>query len=269
VTPEHFFRPYNADYYSVCAAGRKDLRRFMTVQDALFLADSRFNAAELVAQGGRPEQMAVLAPFHHTEQLQHVSPSEALVRELDDGKAKILFVGRIAPNKGHRDLIRSFAVYAARNPNCQLLLPGSLDRRLEGYRAELEQLSQTLGVSDKVRFLGRVKLSELRALYQVADVFVCASEHEGFCVPVIEAMAFRVPVVACRQTAVRETVEGAGIWWPEPDPMTLAESMDLCMTNPSAAETIKHAQIQHYKGHYSLPMLREKFLNYVQGALNG
>ena len=106
-----------------------------------------------------------------------------------------MFVGRVIPNKKFEDVIRAFHVYRTRhNPRSRLLLVGSYSG-FERYLAMLQGLVARLGTPD-VHFLGHVSNEELTALYDVADLFLCASEHEGFCVPIIEAFYKRVPVLA-------------------------------------------------------------------------
>ena len=122
-------------------------------------------------------------------------------RAFDDEWVNLLFVGRMIPNKRIDDLIRWFHAYKRWfNPRSRLLLVGS-QGGFELYVAMLHQLIARLGTAD-VHFLGHVSNEELVAYYEVADVFVCASEHEGFCVPLIESFHMGVPVLAYAATAV-------------------------------------------------------------------
>jgi len=130
------------------------------------------------------------------------------VRRLyDDGRTNVLFVGRIIPNKRVDDVIRSFAVFQKwLQPRSRLLLVGD-HRGFERYFDRLQELVRELRV-DEVVFTGHVDDDELYACYRAADVFLCLSEHEGFCVPLQEAMHFGLPVVAYDAGAVRETLRG-------------------------------------------------------------
>ena len=112
-----------------------------------------------------------------------------------------MFVGRVIPNKKFETVIRAFHVYRTRhNPRARLLLVGSYSG-FERYLSMLQGLIASLGTPD-VHFLGHVSNEELTALYDVADLFLCASAHEGFCVPIVEAFHKGVPVLAYASTAV-------------------------------------------------------------------
>ena len=137
----------------------------------------------------------------------------------------MLFVGRVIPNKKFEDVIRAFHAYRTRhNPRSRLLLVGSYSG-FERYLAMLQSLIARLGTPD-VHFLGHVSNEELTALYDVADLFLCASEHEGFCVPIVEAFYKRVPVLAYAATAVPATMDGGGVLYDTKDPFEVARLMD-------------------------------------------
>ncbi|MEP7198340.1 MAG: glycosyltransferase, partial [Chloroflexota bacterium] len=135
---------------------------------------------------------------------------EVLRRSLPDGVVNILFVGRVAPHKKQDDLIRFLSVYRQINPRARLILVGSWGGT-ERYLAWLKSIAATLGVSAHVNFAGHVSDSELLATYQSAHLFVCLSAHEGFCVPLVEAMALGVPIMAYASTGVPHTLGGAGV----------------------------------------------------------
>src|SRR6185436_16569892 len=98
-----------------------------------------------------------------------------------------------------------------------------------------------LGTPD-VHFLGHVSNEELSALYDVADLFLCASEHEGFCVPLIEAFYKRVPVVAYAATAVPATMDGGGVLYETKDPGEIAKVMDAVLSDASLEQAIVQSQ---------------------------
>jgi glycosyltransferase involved in cell wall biosynthesis len=137
----------------------------------------------------------------------------------------VLFVGRVIPNKRIDDLIRSFAVFQRwLNPRSRLLLVGDT-RGFERYLGRLRGLVRELGVEEVV-FTGHVDDDELYAYYRLADVFLCLSEHEGFCVPLQEAMHFSLPVIAYDAGAVRETLHGGGLLLQDKRPELVAEILD-------------------------------------------
>jgi glycosyltransferase involved in cell wall biosynthesis len=132
-----------------------------------------------------------------------------------------LFVGRVAPNKCHHDLIAAFAVYRRLfDPEARLTIVGW--SAVETYRAALVDLADRLEVRAAVDWRPDIPFTELVAEYQGSDVFVCLSEHEGFCVPLLEAMAVGLPVLAYRAAAVGDTVANAGTLLDDKDPLVVA-----------------------------------------------
>ena len=173
----------------------------------LALGDSEFNRQELEALGFDPTGVLPVVPdFSHLD----LPPNDLIAREFDDDWTNILFVGRIIPNKRIEDVIRYFHAYQRHfNPRSRLLLVGSYGG-FDKYLAMLHQLAARLGVTN-VHFTGHVIDAELSAYYDVADLFLCASAHEGFCVPIVESFYKQIPVVAYAATAVPATMDGAGV----------------------------------------------------------
>jgi glycosyltransferase involved in cell wall biosynthesis len=179
----------------------------------------------------------VVPGFSHLD----VEPDLARSADFDDGWTNIMFVGRVIPNKKFEDVIRAFHAYRARhNPRSRLLLVGSYSG-FERYLAMLHALVARLGTPD-VHFLGHVSNEELTALYDVADLFLCASEHEGFCVPIIEAFYKGVPVLAYASTAVPSTMDGGGILYESKDPHEVAALMDAVIGDPRIVDAVVQAQ---------------------------
>jgi glycosyltransferase involved in cell wall biosynthesis len=106
-------------------------------------------------------------------------------------------------------VISEFRQYYDRN--ARLIFAGRVDHRLNNYVEDLWHLARQLDVADALLFTGSLTNSQLKSLYVSADVLLCTSEHEGFCVPLIEAMYFRVPIVAWAATAVPETMGNCGV----------------------------------------------------------
>jgi glycosyltransferase involved in cell wall biosynthesis len=232
VTPAHFFEPYDPSITTDCRTGREQLDDLIASNCELYLSDSEYNQSELLAHGAPPERCAVVPPFHQADALGTVEPDPEVLEDLLDGHINLLFVGRRAPNKGHRLLIDAFAAYADRhNPQSRLFLVGAADSRLRRYDDELREQVRRLGLQGRVAFLGGIDAPRLRAYYASAAALVVTSEHEGFCVPAIEAMALGVPVVAWGTTAVANTIGDAGLVWPEADPNLLAASIDAVVRN--------------------------------------
>ncbi len=90
---------------------------------------------------------------------------------------------------------------------------------------------------------GALSNEELVAFYEIADLFLCASDHEGFCVPLVEAFHKQVPVLAYAATAVPATMDGAGVLYTDKDPLHVAALMDAVVSNVALQETIIAAQL--------------------------
>lgn len=237
ITPPDYFIGVHPLLVQLCFMGRRELTAYRD-RCVLSVGDSEFNRQELETLGFAPTGVLPVVPnFDHLQ----VAPDTRLSAAFDDAWVNILFVGRMIPNKKIEDLIRIFHAYKTRhNLRARLLLVGA-HGGFELYLAMLQQLVATLRVPD-VHFLGHVTNEELAACYDVADVFLCASEHEGFCVPLIEAFERRVPVVAYAATAVPATLDGAGVLFDTKDPWHVALLLDAVIADRDLQERIVAAQ---------------------------
>jgi glycosyltransferase involved in cell wall biosynthesis len=237
ITPPEYFLGIHKRLVELCYHGRRELRAYVD-RVSVALGDSEFNRRELAAAGFRNTGVLPVVPsFAHLE----VPPSSMLAKGFDDGWVNLLFVGRVIPNKKLEDVIRFFHAYKTRyNPRSRLIFVGSY-AAFEVYFAMLQQLVARLRLND-VHFLGHVSNEELTAVYDVADVFLCASEHEGFCVPIVEAFYKRVPVIAFAATAVPATMDGAGVLFDTKDPAHVAAIVDAVASNRRVADTIVEGQ---------------------------
>ncbi len=150
----------------------------------------------------------------------------ALRRRLGgDAVSVLLFVGRLAPNKRLPTLVQALHRLRARRPAVHAVVIGAADDLYQGEARRCRELAAALGIADRLHLLGRLDEEQLRDAYRSADVFVMPSRHEGFCIPVIEAMASGVPVVAARSTALPETVGEAGLTFAPDDADDLARQV--------------------------------------------
>jgi len=224
ITPPEFFVDVHEQLAEQCFKGRRELTVYPARVD-LALGDSEFNRQELEALGFNPTGVLPVVPdFSHLD----LEPNDLVVREFDDEWTNILFVGRIIPNKRIEDVIRYFHAYQRTfNPRSRLLLVGSYGG-FEKYLATLHHLIARLGVAN-VHFSGHVTDAELSAYYDTADLFLCASAHEGFCVPIVESFYKQIPVVAYAATAVPATMDGAGVLYSTQDPLHVAALLDTIL----------------------------------------
>jgi len=237
ITPPEYFLGVHKDLVKLCFRGRRELTAYIA-RCELALGDSEYNRQELEELGfPRTGVLPVVPDFTHLD----LEPDTMTSDAFDDGWTNVMFVGRVIPNKKFEDVIRAFHVYRTRhNPRSRLLLVGSYGG-FEKYLAMLHALVARLGTPD-VHFLGHVSNEELTALYEVADLFLCASEHEGFCVPLIESFYKRVPVLAYAATAVPATMDGGGVLYETKDPFEVARLMDAILDDADVEDGIVASQ---------------------------
>jgi len=237
ITPPEYFLGVHKDLVKLCFRGRRELTAYVT-RCELALGDSEYNREELAALGfPQTGVLPVVPDFAHLD----LPPNTMTAEKFDDGWTNVMFVGRVIPNKKFEDVIRAFHVYRTRhNPRSRLLLVGS-HGGFEKYLAMLHALIARLGTPD-VHFLGHVSNEELTALYDVADLFLCASEHEGFCVPLIESFHKQVPVLAYAATAVPATMDGGGVLYYTKDPFEVGRLMNAILDDPAIEDAIVASQ---------------------------
>ncbi|OGD21062.1 MAG: hypothetical protein A2W03_10315 [Candidatus Aminicenantes bacterium RBG_16_63_16] len=208
VTAPEFFEGFSAEMSRICRLGREELRSLAPVTN-IALADSPFNARELVEFGFRE---AMVFPLY-VDFAKYERPPNAFVHKLlRDGRTNILFVGRVAPNKKIEDLIKVTFYYKKYiSPLVRLIVVGKTSSLPVYYRSLVRLAGEFHLQAEEVRYLGHVPDEELYAAYRAADVFLSLSEHEGFCLPLVESLIFDLPVVAYDSTAVPDTLGGAGI----------------------------------------------------------
>ena len=206
ITPVRYFADWEPGVVHGVAWGRAQLAA-MGERAALGIAVSRYNERELSGLGYR---RTTVVPVLVDLDAFDVEVDPGAEERLASPASTWLFVGRVAPNKAHHDLIKAFAAYRrAYDPDAVLRIvgaPSSAD-----YSQALRSFVEALGLTDAVVFAGPVSEALLAAHYRAADVFVCVSDHEGFCVPLLEAMHHRLPVVAYASSAVPETLGDAGL----------------------------------------------------------
>jgi glycosyltransferase involved in cell wall biosynthesis len=237
ITPPRFFVGIHEELVERCWKGRRELAVYAD-RVVLGLGDSEYNRQELETLGFRETGVLPVVPsLRHLD----VEPDRMLTSHLDDAWTNVVFVGRIIPNKRIEDVIRIFHAYRRfHNPRSRLLLVG-FHLGFERYLTMLHHLVAELGTPD-VHFLGHVSNEELTAIYDVADVFLCASEHEGFCVPLVESFYKRVPVLAYAATAVPATMDGAGVLYDTKDPVHVAALVDAVVSDEALREAVIEAQ---------------------------
>jgi glycosyltransferase involved in cell wall biosynthesis len=237
ITPPEYFLGVHDQLVRQCYHGRRELLAYRS-RCEMALGDSEFNRQELETLGFSSTAVLPVVPdFGHLG----VPADTRVFDDFDDERTNVLFVGRVVPNKRPDDLIRFFHAYQALyNRNSRLLIAGSYGG-FDDYLAQLHALTARLGLSD-VHLLGQVTDEELTALYDVADLFLCASEHEGFCVPIVEAFYKRIPVAAYAATAVPATMDGGGILYSNRDPRHVAALLQSIVSDAATETRVLEAQ---------------------------
>jgi L-malate glycosyltransferase len=242
ITPAAFFAPYDAGLFRLAAIGRQELRSLAGQVD-LALGDSEFNRQELEELGFGPTGVMPIAV--NTERITSAPRRPALEKILGDGLINILFVGRIVPNKRIEDHIRLAETYKRYvDSYYRFIFVGRYDG-LPRYYAQVRALiSEFRMLPDRFWFTGPVPDEDLAAFYRWADVYVSLSEHEGFCVPLIEAMAADVPVLAYEAGAVPETLGGAGVLFAPKDLELAAEMLGMLVYDRPVRDRVIQGQRQ-------------------------
>jgi glycosyltransferase involved in cell wall biosynthesis len=213
------------------AALAADDLALLAPQAVLGLADSHFNEVSLRRAGCRATKVVpVLVDYQRVA----TEPDPRVAAELQalkaDGGVDILFVGRVVPSKAQHDLIKTlFAYHRLYDGQARLHLVGGTSSY--SYSKALRAYVDDLGLTGAVRICGEVSDGALAAYFAAADVYVSLSEHEGFGVPLIEAMTAGVPVVARAVGAVGETVGEAALLLTRQDPSYVAAAVHRVSTD--------------------------------------
>ena len=263
ITPPEFFRPYNTEAAALTAYGCEGLDRLRGRVD-MCLAVSEFNKRGLIERGYTCpiEVRPILIPFSDYDK----EPDERIMRHFGDGRTNILFVGRIAPNKHQEDVIKAFYFYKKHDPDARLILAGSC-AGFENYADRLKTYVRALGL-DGVVFTGHASFPEILAYYRTASAFLCMSRHEGFCVPLIEAMYFDVPVIALDAAAVGETLGGSGMLLSDSDPLFAAKVLERVLEDGELRSSIIEGQRRRL-GDFSYDKISALFKSQLRTFISG
>lgn len=272
VTPARFFSLHDRGFANCLAEARAGLDRFARRGPAI--AASPFNQLELEGLGftvaGQAPYVLWLDDLH-----EGVKSLAAERLRLELGRKDLatwLYVGRMAPNKRIEDVLFGFAEYQSRyNAHSRLLLVGS-QHGSPGYGEMLQQIIAEAGIGESVVMPGSYGAnSGLGVFYELADLYVCMSEHEGFCVPLVEAMSFDVPVLAYKSTGVPLTLGGSGVLVTDKSPRLVAAAAHEILRDPALARSItryQHTRLAVYAPETARSQIRtaiERVVSYHEG----
>ncbi|HSP61774.1 MAG TPA: glycosyltransferase family 4 protein [Pyrinomonadaceae bacterium] len=261
ITPPSFFSGISTWHEEKCREGREQLQAIVDGGCDLYLSASDYNQDELLAAGADELKSFVIPPFHEIDRLQSLDADLDTLDQYRDGRAIVLSVSRVAPHKGHPDLIEAFASFHHYyNQNSRLLIVGREEEAFAGYSKRLREMVEFLLLEDAVAFAGEVSDATLRACYLLANVFVSASKHEGFCLPLVEAMAMKVPIVSYDSAAIPETLGAAGIVLPDRDAALMAESINLLTNDEPLNVQLGIEGRRRYEHHFATSVIEMRFL---------
>jgi glycosyltransferase involved in cell wall biosynthesis len=248
ITPAEYFEETNPEFARVARLGREELAALAPAAD-LSLADSEYNRLELEALGFRNTHVFPL----FVDFKKYAGPENKLLHDIyRDDRTNILFVGRIAPNKKIENLVKTVFYYKKYiSPLVRLIVVGKTNTFPPYYAAVSRMADEFYLKPEEVRFFGHLPDDEMFALYRASDVFLSLSEHEGFCLPLVESMMFDLPIVALRAAAVPYILGEAGMLLSEFRPDRTAEAIALVAQNP----TLRKALVE--SGRRQLRRLRE------------
>lgn len=257
ITPYQYFLGIDDRMAHLLRAGRLELARSANCTD-LALADSEYSRLELVNRGFK--NTGVL-PIIIDLKKYSKEPDQEVLREFDDDCVNLIFVGRLVPNKRQEDILKIFYYFKRICPTSRLFLVGSKDTS-KNYYVKLQNLIESISLKD-VHIVGLVNFRALLAYYKLADIFISMSEHEGFCVPLLECMYFGIPIVAYNSSAVPYTLNGSGVLVNEKRYEELAELIYILIKD----EKIRNRIIQKQKlqlGEFDKSKIEVMLKNYIE-----
>lgn len=258
VTPPEFYAQNNPYIERINKAALKDVA-FLADKVDYCLAVSEFNKQGLIEMGYtcKIDVLPILIPFEDYNKV----PDPQILKTYRDVPI-VLFTGRIVPNKKLEDVIRAFFMYKKYyNKDAVLILIGSYKEE-DKYYQSLQAYINKINAQDIV-FTGHIRFDEILAYYRVADVFLCQSEHEGFCVPLVEAMYFGIPIVAYASTAIPGTLSGSGIVMDTKEPLMVAGMINRVYTDKKLKEEVLLSEQKRLED-FAYKSISEHFLKLIE-----
>jgi glycosyltransferase involved in cell wall biosynthesis len=267
ITPPEFFQPYSSLYYQQCKNGREQTVKFaQEFSKAFWLSDSVFNSKDI--PDVEVERIGVCAPFNKIENWAVGAPDESILEKLLFGNdVNLLFVGRVAPNKGHLFLLDVLYKYCLNyDTNITLRIIGKADCSLAEYNKKITDKIKALKLNGYVQFIGEINDATLTSYYLGSDFFLCASEHEGFCVPILEAQYFQLPIIARASSAVPETIGNNQVVLGE-DVAEYSAAIRLLNKNEKAKQFLRDNGNENYKSRYTYNKTQAVFKEFLKEKL--
>jgi glycosyltransferase involved in cell wall biosynthesis len=273
ITPTRFFKDFSSLHYEKCLQGIEQTKRLINAyKNCPWWGDSSFNSFLLQQIGLKSDHITTVPPFHRLDALEKIEPSYKIIDDLiRNNNNNVLFVGRVAPNKGHIHLINIIKTYKENyDSNIHLWVLGPIDHdQLQLYFNQLSVLIKKYGLEKNISFIDKKPETDIKAYYLGCDEFLCMSEHEGFCVPVIEAQQFMLPVVTYGGAALRETAGINQIIMDSFDYPFAASALFTIFTDEKVRNFCKkHGRI-NVDSRFSSEKIKNKFLSEFARTVDG
>jgi glycosyltransferase involved in cell wall biosynthesis len=264
ITPPDYFYGFSSDHIETCKGGIEQLNVVANLNLELYLNDSRFNMIDMISRGAKASKCFVVPPFNNIERLKSLKPDFNILNKYNDKKVNILSVGRVAPNKGFSELIDAFALYNKYfNKESRLIIVGDRHPRLSAYINFLNDKVRSLNLEDYILFTGKVNDEQLKSYFLISNIFALTSYHEGFCLPLVEAMSMKIPVIAYGSAAVADTVDNGGIVWEDLDINLIAMTINEIITSKDTYFFLGEAGWRRYNCNFTNKIIKEKFLSTI------
>lgn len=264
ITPPAFFKGYNEVSQRICEEGYRGARYLADKVD-YFFAVSKYNQEDLKKMGYECDGtvIPILIAFDDYSK----KPNQTIISKYgNDGYINFLFTGRIVPNKKIEDVIQAFYCFHKYiNQKSRLILVGNYSG-MERYYNKLSKYVEQLELKDSVVFTGHIKFDEILAYYSIAHAFVCMSEHEGFCVPLVEAMLFNIPIIAYDSSAIGDTLGNSGILLKDKNPRLVAEWMQRVVVDTELRKTIvenERERLQYFSHEHVEKMFLDSLKEFI------
>ena len=267
ITPPEFFAPYNHSSFLSCKQGRSQTNDLIKeFPNAFWISDSYFNAKDLV--GVNNKNLTVIPPFHIMDKIKDTIPNEKTIKKLiESPEINILFVGRLAPNKGHLFLLDVVKIFNnSYKKKIKLFIIGKRDTSLNNYADLIITKIKQFRIEKYVEIVGEANDEELFSYYLGCDFYINASEHEGFCVPVLEAQVLGLPVIALNKSAVPETM-GNNRLLLEPDPKKFAAAIKILFDNEKMRNYLIGNGLKNYYSRFKLEKIKMDFIKIIKQVI--
>ena len=265
VTPPEFFSGYNDDWVRGCSNGRRVTVDLVHCCNE-FSVPSLYDARDLVHAGASVDRISYCPYFHKLEEFDRTAPTQSVADALRaDGRLHVMFLGRRVTNKGHLHLIRTVGAYArAYDGDIVLHLIGGADAGLRRYDEEIQAEIDAQGVRNNVVLYDKLSFPDITAFYRNCDAFLCMSEHEGFCIPVIEAEYCALPVLAYYRCGVPEALGPTQPWLTSLDYREYARILRRMRVERGWARSLGEAGAASVRERFAIDDIRARFLDWTE-----